>query len=473
LTPDQTRFQLLRATLLAVLGIVLAWQIVTRGFAAYLAHEAPSSALPLRADEPVALIALADNRLNPRPQSAPQATDGKDPAMQGDGDRIAGWAELALKAAADKLPLDRNEAAPPGTPLSDADRRDIRAQAELALMRDPINARALRILGQLAAADGDDARATKFMRAAARRSNGESVAVYWMLQTTFDAKSYAETVGYADTFLRKRPQFMENVAPMLAQIAESSDRKAIDDLEQVLARKPPWRSSFFYHLPRRSGDARTPLNILLSLKDTAAPPAPAELSRYLSTLIEHKFYEIAYYTWLQFLPADELGRIGFLSNGSFESDPSGLPFDWVIAQGTGVTIDIAARPDASDKRALSLELGPGRVDFSGVAQMLMLAPGSYKLDGRLKGELRGKRGLQWRLTCAGSGALLAEGPMFVGNAPAWTDFDIPFTVPDADCRAQELRLALASRSASEQLVSGSVWYDDLELSRLPDAAVGP
>jgi hypothetical protein len=51
--------------------------------------------------------------------------------------------------------------------------------------------------------------------------------------------------------------------------------------------------------------------------------------------------------------------------------------------------------------------------------------------------------------------------MMLGIAPIWTAFSVKLTVPDTGCPAQELRLVLAARSASEQLVSGTIWYDDL------------
>ena len=97
--------------------------------------------------------------------------------------------------------------------------------------------------------------------------------------------------------------------------------------------------------------------------------------------------------------------------------------------------------------------------------MLMLPPGDYRFRGRFKGEINGRRGVQWHVNCAGGKPVLADGPMFTGVEATWTDLEFAFTVPDTDCRAQELRLDLAARSVSEQLVSGSVWYDDLRLER--------
>jgi len=61
------------------------------------------------------------------------------------------------------------------------------------------------------------------------------------------------------------------------------------------------------------------------------------------------------------------------------------------------------------------------------------------------------------------------------SAPGWSparcrpgpEFSVAFAVPDADCKAQQVRLALDARSASEQLITGSIWYDQLQIVRAP------
>ncbi len=473
----------IRGYVLAALGLLLAWQVLTRSFAAHLASEAPETALLLQTGEPVANANLADRMLNLRPGTehsagAPAGPKRDDDGAQQGGDRLAGWAEIALKAAAQKLPLDRTKgAARPAqtvalpSPLTAKESAEIRAYALTSLASEPLNARALRILGQLADAAGDEASAFKYMRAAASRSLAENIAIYWMMQKSFEKKDYAGAIYYSDVFLRKHPQFIEQTVPMLAKMAESTDQKAVGELKQMLAQNPPWRSTFFDNLPWQVTDARTPLNMLLSVRETPTPASFANLNSYFALLLRHKLYELAYYTWLQFLPTDELASIGYLANGDFERAPTGTPFDWGIAQGPGITVDIVPRPDATDQRALYIELGPGRVEFPGLTQMILLSPGTYRLTGKIKGELTGRRGLQWRVICVGANIpAIGEGPMFVGMAPVWADFELRFTVPEQECRAQQVRLDLAARSASEQLVSGSVWYDDLQVSRAPVAA---
>jgi len=422
-----------RSIVFAFLAIFLVWEVTTRSLVAYLAETAPDTAIRLGSTHSTPLLNLADGKLNRQqlPKNGePTNTDS-----------------IGLRQDAD--------------PQADI---EIQSWAEVALFNDPLNARALRILGQLAEKNSDEERAERLMQGAVRRSLRESVAVYWLMQKSYDKQDYGAAVRYADALLRTRPQIIAQVMPTLAAIAEHKD--ASDELKKLLADNPPWRGQFFQHLPAKISDARTPLDLFLSLKDTPNPPALSDLQGYLHFLIGHKFHELAYYTWLQFLPSEQLGNTGLLFNGSFEVAPSGLPFDWVVMSGSGVTIEVATRPEQDEERALFIEFGHGRVDFRGVTQMTMLAPGRYRFQGKYKGEIIGRRGLLWRVTCVGGATpAIGQSPMVIGVAPTWKDFEFSFTVPATDCRAQIVRLVFDARSESEQFVSGSVWYDDLRIVR--------
>jgi hypothetical protein len=101
----------------------------------------------------------------------------------------------------------------------------------------------------------------------------------------------------------------------------------------------------------------------------------------------------------------------------------------------------------------------------------MLTPGQYQFTGRYKGDLIGPRGLRWRVACAESPTQpLAEGAMMGGRVSAWSDAELNFTVPGQNCRAQRLSLDLDARMPSEQFVTGSMWFDDLRISRPGGAA---
>ncbi len=473
--------------LLALLGLLLVWQVVTRSFAAYLADAAPEAALRLDAAHPAALLNLAGRKLNesqaasdPKQQiaSSPDQVGVEAPASSPEAsDLIVALSKLASEALEKSPGAGEAEATEAPTAPSEAARRsdpnpagpnpqtseEIRAMTELALLNDPLNARALRILGQLGLGASDEERTERLMKAATGLSLRESVAVYWLMQKSYQRKDYGTALYYADALLRTRPQVAQHVTPTLARMAENKD--ASGELKKLLAGNPPWRAQFFYYLTSSISDARTPLDLLLSLKDTPAPPTAADLGAYLNFLIGKKFHELAYYTWLQFLPSEQLSSAGLLFNGSFEVAPSGLPFDWVMTKGSGVTVDRAALPNSDGQHGLAIEFGHGRVEFRPVTQMTMLAPGAYRLTGKYQGQISGRRGMVWRVNCAGAGGLLGETPMILGIAPKWKDFELSFTVPATACRAQSVRLELDARSASEMMVSGAILFDELRISR--------
>jgi polysaccharide biosynthesis transport protein len=94
--------------------------------------------------------------------------------------------------------------------------------------------------------------------------------------------------------------------------------------------------------------------------------------------------------------------------------------------------------------------------------------GHYRVEGVMTGELRGPRGMRWRVRCPGAQkSRIGESEMLGGRTASWTAFSFALTVPAAECAAQELRLVLDARTHSERIASGNIWFDDLTVRREP------
>ncbi len=209
--------------------------------------------------------------------------------------------------------------------------------------------------------------------------------------------------------------------------------------------------------------------VLLGLKQAGRNVEVQELKPYLESVLLNGLPEVAYQTWLQFLTDAQLSTLGRLNNADFETLPSGLPFDWVIRVGTNANAEIRPHPEHPHRKVLTVGFAGGRADFrAGVRQWVVLPPGSYRLWGAVEGELRGRRGLRWRILCqaARSQAQIAESDMLLGKFPEGRSFSVSFTVPRSECPAQIIQLDLDARSSSEQLVLGELLFDDFGLERV-------
>lgn len=426
-----------RAGVLIAAGVVMAAVVLAASVPAFLAEAAPGRALQLGVPSAKALLNIADQML----------------------------LDLVLDEERAVAKPDEAAAALNNKPARLA---SIRALAERALVKAPLNARALRMLGQVEIATGDRAKATRFMTAATEQSIRETIAVSWMFERSLDQRDLAGSLKYADIALRTVTQMAPVVAPVLARIAQTKDGNR--EIKRLLDGNPPWRSQFLNALPSAVTDLRTPLDILLHLKETANPPTHTQLRIYLDVLLAKRQYNLAYYTWLQFLPPEQLGSLGLLFNGTFSVPATGLPFDWQIAPGAGVTVQIANRDDQPSGNALRILFSQGRATFNGVSQLTMLSPGTYRFEGKFKGELAGRRGLQWKVSCQDTpAAALGASQTFNGVSKAWSTFNFTFTVP-AGCTAQTVLLFLDARSESEKLLTGVAWYNELSIRRVDDVA---
>lgn len=454
-------------------ALILAYLITVHTLAAAYSTSSPQTANMLSPSEPVALTRRAERALPAIMGITPSASEGRTDAATGEQQRLEGFARLPkLDLRSSREDGDSAAQKQATTPAAaEASKAEAKAWLERAILAHPLNAQAISLLAVLAIGEGEDAKAARLMSATVARSGRIPLANYWLMRSSFDAKDYATSLGHADRLLRNTPLNIGLAAPFLGRLAEAAPA----EMTALLAQNPAWRMGFFVNLKGNIKDARTPLNMLLKLKETAHPLVPREISAYVALLMENGYNDLAYSAWLQSLAPEQLTRAGFVYNGGFDIPPSGVhfPFEWSLQSGAGFIADIATSEGENGNSVLMLKFGPGRAAHRPVGQTTMLAPGDYTLHGRFRGDIKSRRGLKWSVACAVKPfTSLATSEPINGRITEWTEFKLDFSVPKENCRPQTVQLDLDARSASETLVSGSLLVDDVSLLRQGEAQQG-
>jgi tetratricopeptide (TPR) repeat protein len=329
-----------------------------------------------------------------------------------------------------------------------------------ALLSDPLDSRSLSSLGFVAERKGDLARAEALMSLSAARSWRNPPPHVWLFAQAIRRGKFDEAIAHADGLLRLDWQNEASIFPILAVFG--IDPHGLAALEGTLAANPPWRRSFLGQVVNGTND-RLMTQLYQSLIRSSQPPSALEMQPYLDRLILLGRFEEAYQAWrATSSPAETLARYPY--NGNFEAPVDGLPFNWVFDDVSRAEIQITAAPDRGNSHALRVQFSGARAHLGRVGQLLMLAPGNYRLElaGKASG-LRTERGLVWQTSCAESGVVLTETNPMMGTAP-WTDLKVKLRVPSSGCHAQWLKLIIPARTASETEIDGEGWFQNFRIT---------
>jgi hypothetical protein len=390
----------------------LAWRVVVETAAQVLAESAPKLSLRLLSDEAAALDQLAQQQL-----------------VDPDGD---------LDAA--------------------------KSFAEQALASHPLDDRALAMLGYIAERKGDRQTADRIAAIAGDRSWREPMAQLWLFTRGVRRGEFAAALNHADALLRVNTNYERVLFPTLA--AFTGEDRSIGPLAALLAEDPPWRPWFLAESSGRLANESRLNKLFAMLQASKNPPTKAELVIYVNRLVRDENYAEAHRIWLATLTPAEKARGIHPYNADFRAPLDGMPFNWELHSERGADVRVV-KPEGADLPALRVEFSGTRIEPIQVGQLMLLAPGSYRLSGRVRAQdLRTERGLWWSVSCAGKTPKpLGHTELVSGNLP-WSEFEMDFQVPATGCPAQRLRLELPARIVSETKIEGEVWYRGFRIAEV-------
>jgi hypothetical protein len=301
------------------------------------------------------------------------------------------------------------------------------AAAKAALAPEPFLVRGVR-----AQLSGDSRVARSAFLAAQWRDPRSLPARYFLADEFFRSGDARAGLNEFAVLARLAPGGDEKVAPYLAAYAK--DRANWPQLRTVLRSDSMLEDATLAALAADPANART----LLALADASHRTATSPwLPTLLSGLVNTGQYAVARAVW-----ADVAGvRIDpgqLLFDSGFANGDVPPPFNWAL---TSSTVGLAERQRGGRLHVIYY----GQEDGVLAAQLLLLAPGHYRMTMGISGDRAQARPLSWSLTCEKSQTPFATTALDGAAARGWA-----FDVPAAACPAQRLELRGMSSDIAQQ-----------------------
>lgn len=325
--------------------------------------------------------------------------------------------------------------------------------ARAALLNDQTNVSALRILGF--SAPKQDQRA--IFELSNRLSRRDLATQLWLIDYHVGREDAPSALAHYDAALRTSTVAPQLLFPVLAKA--SGDATLAPQIGDVLAKRPPWADGFLTDLLFSSPSADTLLTIFQHVKRNGGKVQPAQTDGLMARMLRDYRFDLLRDAYFVAGGHDKL--IGtHVNNGDFSSEPSLLPFNWLLAS-DGAFYAGRAKNDsnASDNR-LAVQASEGN-GGEAARQLLMLPAGRYSLASTSGSVL--SMSLSWKVICATkTGATLLD--ISLPPSPNTSNaLRSQFSVPATNCAAQSLSLQVKTQIDGEEL---NAWVDDVVVTRL-------
>ena len=395
---------------IAVLTLFLAWRVLSLGLADHYAKENPARALFWRENHPQALFLMAEQHA-----------------------KLKQWPEA-------------------------------QSFAKRALLANPLDGRALRILAQAEDAQGNANNAQVLFQKASILAPRDALTHLWLLDYALKTKQAELAVKHLDALLRLQPSLLEKMQPQADLLAVNPATQKY--MVKALSKSPPWRAPFLSGFSK----AQYSLDSMALLYNGISNSSSLELPEYqpwLQRLINEQRYMQAYVSWTNLIPKSQRAYLGNLFDGGFEipQEEQQGQFAWSTPPIKGARMYWARGGGQKSENAFYVEFEGIRTPFSNLQQVLTLPAGKWQLKFRAKANrLDTSRGLVWRVSCLNDSSTLAESQPMRGLFN-WKPMQLDFEVP-ARCTGQRLTLTIPARIDAETLIRGELWLDDVSIEAL-------
>ena len=307
---------------------------------------------------------------------------------------------------------------------------ETRAASIDALRRSALSEDAFLLSGVQAIADGDPRRGDALLEESRRRNPRSRLTRLILVDRYVRADRIDDAAIELAALNRLVPQAGSVLAPELARMAR--DPKTSTAAARLLGRSPEMRDAVLTQLA--TAGAPTAQVLSIAAQGRPSPTGAQWQTALIEKMVSRGELGAAYALWRRFAGLGPDGGAKGVYDSNFAGAKGGPPFNWELTSGGE---GVAERSTGPSLQADYFGRAPARLAH----QLLLLRPGTYRLQLAAEGSAKGQGSrMIWTVTCLGKEAPLLALPV-VDVAASGKRLQGSFTVPASGCPAQAIDLA--------------------------------